>query len=180
MIEVAVISLIMCLPILMIAHALSKGGKKSEVVTKIEIGQSTPSNEAVLLAGLEGSNEKDISEPVISFLEELKSNPKRFTISIRVNKVGGFSDTIKCKIRDNLTEEVFEVNYYPRNWKRNGDYFVNITHKWLTNDELRYVAKHLFDTRSGRWKAVVNKRIELRQRRNEAERERLEAIYKKE
>lgn len=180
MIEVAVISLVVCLILLMIIHALAKRNKETSVVTKIEIGQSSPSNEAALLAGLEGSNEKDISEPVISFLEELKSNPKRFTISIRVNKVGGFSDTIKCKIGDNLTEEVFKVDYYPRNWKRNGDYFVNITHKWLTNDELRYVAKHLFDTRSGRWKAVVNKRIELRQRRNDAERERLEAIYKKE
>lgn len=180
MIEVLVISLIMCLPILMIAHAMSKQGGKSKVVTKVEVGPNKPSNEEVLVAGLEGSEEKDISEPVISFLKELKSNPKRFTVSIRVNKVGGFSDVIKCKIRDNLTEEVFRVDYFPRNWKMNGDYFVNITHKWLTTDELRYVAKHFVDTRSRRWKAVVNKRIDLRKRRNDAERARLEAIYKKE
>lgn len=112
----------------------------------------------------------NISEPVVSFVEVYKANPKRFKISFEQEETEEFikhSYSLHDK-RENLTFEVSVKQFY--GWRhRNWTGGLNAT--WATDEEIRYVYEEIRDERLVRHAA-------LKGRRDKRTRERLTKLYK--
>lgn len=114
--------------------------------------------------------EKDISEPVLSFIEVYKANPKRFKINFEQEETEEFikhSYSLHDK-QQNLTFKVSVKQYYGwshRNWTGG----LNAT--WATDEEIRYVYGEIRDER-------LVRHAELKGKRDKRARERLTKLYK--
>lgn len=108
-------------------------------------------------------SKKNISEPVLSFVETVKENPKRFKLTSAA--VGRYVD---FKLVDRYTKESW---YGVRRFSTEDDPRRNVGYpKWMNEDEIDYVYEEL--------KVIFNHRSStLKQLRNQRERKRLMKIY---
>lgn len=116
--------------------------------------------------------EKDISEPVLSFLEVYKANPKRFRVKKEYSQEGDWSYTYKYTLYDskeNKTFSVYKIHHYgycqPTDW-------TTITNtKWATQEEIQLVYHTISDERLARYKMI-------QALRSKVQREHLTKLYK--
>lgn len=135
--------------------------------------------------------EKDISEPVLSFVECVQENPKRFVVREDFKYFGlKFSNNLDIRstkpemyvfcLEDKVTKEMWtlsegvELNFY-NGFKENKHTY---NPEWLTDDEKEYLItsiKPIFHNRRDRKEKLQELR---KQRRIRDERNRLKEIYK--
>ena len=126
----------------------------------------------------------NISEPVISFVNAVKKDPKRFTIKKEAGENLGYNlgITYEYNVTDALVNKTFSCKVNERSgYEYEKDCFkiVWVTHKtvrfksepWLTDEEVLYVVKELEDFFRGKVERVKSK-FEKRAR------ERLTKLYK--
>lgn len=112
----------------------------------------------------------NVSEPVISFVNAVKKNPKRF----KITKSGGFSfGVFDYSVFDKKTLGNFSCVIYSRKsvYTGNSQHVFGKSEPWLTDEEVLYVVKELedfFKEKVERVKAKIEKRA----------RERLTKLYK--
>lgn len=140
--------------------------KKKEKVRTDEFG--LPKLDYLLPMPKVKEPKKDISEPVISFVECYKNNPKRFSIKEITKDFE--KDLIRRKnyiLKDKNTEEtfIFFINY---RWRV--DYYCSSA-KWLTEDEKEYLYNSICTMRRERFDKI-------KKYRENKERKRLTKIYK--
>lgn len=125
--------------------------------------------------------EKDISEPVLSFVECVRKNPKRFKVNsyyeqfyLSVSSMGGeYRPTYLYTLVDTKTKEKWCLS---RGLTMASDFTANP--EWITNDERNYLIESLtkiFKDREGRKSKLEKIR---KDRRIRDERNRLKEIYK--
>ena len=119
---------------------------------------------------------KDVSEPVVSFVECVKGNPKRFKLKLTYdgNSIYELTDTVtKQSWRLRESSLSFSLKYSSKDPARN-------YYGWppfLTEDEKEHFLEHLkphFEERSSRY---VKIREERNQRASNKERQRLMTVY---
>lgn len=140
---------------------------------------------------------KDISEPIISFVETVKNNRKRFKVSrslpSTVFNIRGNSEIItNYSIKDNMTEEVYTLESLEvYKYQYYATTVFTVTHKltstdiqWCTQDELQYVITELSEFYSGLALRKYKRHEQIRSRRirdmdilKDKERSRLMGIY---
>ena len=120
--------------------------------------------------GKEPARELDISEPIISFVNTFKENPKRFTYVEYEGYVCSLHTDYRV-LTDTFTGEVFKIAESHYGWSiRNSEIK-------LTADEIDYIDREImkpYRKRKNRYHRIVNERKELQERR------RLTKIYKQE
>lgn len=115
-----------------------------------------------------------VGEPIISFVELVKSNPKRF----KSRFVCDYGFNGQYNLTDTLTKETF---WYTKHiWSRIGDtvkYHYRGSHSFVTQDEWKYIEQELqdFDTYC-RNRATRLNELKLN-RKNKRERQRLIDVY---
>lgn len=115
--------------------------------------------------------EKDISEPVLSFVEVYKANPKRFRVKKEYFQEDG-SYTFKYTIYDkegNKTFSVCKTGFYTYCGEISWIAMTNT--KWATQDEIQFVYDTVFNERCDRRKVIMGTRSKV-------QRERLTKLYK--
>lgn len=113
-------------------------------------------------------NETDISEPVISFIECVRKNPKRFSVKFDYTAFLCMSST--CKIKDSLTENEFSITII-HGCSR--DLYVqrNVKSLILTDKELEYAYLEI--------KGIYEQRVKrLSKMKDYRERRKLTALYR--
>lgn len=120
----------------------------------------------------------NISEPVISFVNAVKKNPKRFIIKKGAYFEDGVhfygSDWIKYSVTDCVVEKIFTsvvVKDTSAFGHKSPDRIYGKSEPWLTDEEVLYVVKELEDFFKEKVERVKSK-IEKRAR------ERLTKLYK--
>lgn len=111
--------------------------------------------------------EKDISEPVFSFVEVYKANPKRFRV-----KKEYFQEELKYTLHDkkeNKTFSVCKTKFYTYYGRTSWSAMTNT--KWATQDEIQFVYDTVFNERCDRRKVIMDARSKV-------QRERLTKLYK--
>lgn len=117
-----------------------------------------------------------ISEPIISFVETFKANPKRF----KVYRVKGYDSqrmyrVLHFVLADNL--EKISWNFDIKSVVRGGYIDMSVAPKWLTQAEADYIYFQLKPYWLERDNRIRNKRHERRKRKLEKEREALKKVY---
>ena len=124
--------------------------------------------------------EPDISEPVLSFVNCVKQNHRRFILDYREPEeveeseemiVSWYSSKISV-FKDRLTGEKWS---YRATYDTRGILICGC--EFLTEDEKEYILKELEDFYRERWSRLAEIRRIRRQRKNIKERERLKGIY---
>lgn len=114
----------------------------------------------------------DIREPVISFVESVKKNPRRFVVDyLDLRKYNSIAYSSWWTIKDKKTSEWFAIGPHP--FKKS--LFTDTS--WLSEDEIKYLIfqiKNIYDLRNMKKRELINKRKE---RNANKERERLMKIY---
>lgn len=120
---------------------------------------------------------KDISEPVISFVECVKKNPKRFEVNEILDHLSVSHVNIsKISVKDFYTGDIFETTK-TEFYLLSGIQTVFKNFSVFTVDEVEYVYKELRKIYSKRLERK-NKILSLRaERKNKKERERLMKVY---
>ncbi len=122
---------------------------------------------------------KDISEPVISFVQCVKDNPKRFKLKDFYENTGSaYFSSRKFILKDRATGEVFEVSLVcsgRRDYWRFGK-----LHATITEDELDYIKEELTPVFEAKQEKLYQIQRLRAQRVGSRERQRLMAIYCKE
>lgn len=116
--------------------------------------------------------EKNISEPILSFIEVYKSNPKRFKVKKEYTQEGSWSYTLKYTLYDTKENKTFSVcrtHYYTSCSEFDWTPMANT--KWATQDEIQAVYGAIFNERCARYKTIQDSRAK-------AQRERLTKLYK--
>lgn len=110
--------------------------------------------------------EKDISEPVISFVALYKKNHRRFKISMGGGAVEG---VVSWSLEDKKENKIFHaLSCSPYH----GDYYNSSKNtKWITQDELGFVFDEIREFLNSRKDAVERKK-------NDRARKRLTKLYK--
>jgi hypothetical protein len=103
---------------------------------------------------------KDISEPVISFVECVKNNPKRFRLTESTSTYSILS--VEFRLIDLLTKEEFKVRSNITAGSRwwSFDYDLN----WLTQDEEGYLIEQLqsvFESKANKLKELKTIRLNV-------------------
>ncbi len=100
----------------------------------------------------------DISEPVLTFVELYKKNPKRFSVRHGFN----ISETDHCYEFFDLKDKILNKNFRIRGrdlWSEVKDYSTEIKElSWLTKDEINYVYRTIKKDRENRLNSIKNKR----------------------
>lgn len=124
----------------------------------------------------------NISEPVLSFIQEVKNNPKRFHLK-QVADIEEEYPMIKSTIRteefyqlkDKDTLEVWDVSIeYSHYMYRNRTYKFPT---WLTRDECKLIHSTFYEIYEARKKKIKQRELERKERNNQQERERLKQVY---
>lgn len=116
--------------------------------------------------------EKDISEPVLSFIEVYKANPKRFKVKKEYTGVGGWCCTTRypiCDLEEDKTFSLQNTRYYT--CRIDDDWTTTGSTKWATQDEIQLVYDTVVDERVARYKRIQEERFKV-------QRERLTKLYK--
>lgn len=128
--------------------------------------------------------EPDISEPVLSFVNCVKENPKRFVLDYKEPTEQCVEGDGGCKavvilwrsethiFKDLLTGEEWK---YRISYSAKGNSIYGC--EFLTGDEKKYILKELGDFYHKRWSRLAEIRHIRRNRKNAAERERLKGVY---
>ena len=115
--------------------------------------------------------EKNISEPVLSFIEVYKANPKRFKVKRKVSCADG-SISYDYSLLDTGSSKLFTLS--------KSYYYMSVAEKcwetglntgWATQDEIQEVFDVVLEERNSRYKALKDKKHSL-------QRERLTKLYK--
>jgi hypothetical protein len=126
----------------------------------------------------------DISEPVLSFVNCVKQNPKRFVLDYKEPTEQCVEGDDGCKaviihwraetriFKDLLTGEQWQ---YRINYSAKGNSIYGC--EFLTGDEKKYILKELGDFYHKRWSRLSELRRIRRNRKNVIERDRLKGIY---
>ena len=128
---------------------------------------------------------RDISEPVLSFVECVRNNRKRFTVR---DIQWGYDKRYEWEVIDKLTGQVFNAKYcfdsFRRNYGAIVQYYWKDYPEWLTTDELDYIRQELTSIYSKYRERINLRRSIMRDRynrdselRKSKERERLKGIY---
>lgn len=115
--------------------------------------------------------EKDISEPVLSFIKLYKESPKNFTVKRKTEHLD-FCSKYTYSILDRVNGKLFSAyreHYYGYGGDR--DWYPQINTGWATQDELQEVFDVILGERESRYKA-------LRDKKHYLQRERLTKLYK--
>lgn len=118
------------------------------------------------------SRKPDISEPVISFVQCVKDNPRRFKVSRWIDNRHPKISSIVVSIQDKQTTEKWElreVDFITTSIRRYVGY-----PDFLTDDEIMYLEKEIVPLFEQRYRALRNIR---NQRKAQKERERLKSVY---
>lgn len=114
--------------------------------------------------------EKDISEPVLSFIKLYKENPRNFRVKLKTEHLD-FSVKRVYSVFDLINNKLFTAyriqlyGYGDRDWS-NG-----INTGWATQDEMQEVFDIILEERKHRYKSLKDKKHIL-------QRERLTKLYK--
>lgn len=117
---------------------------------------------------------KDISEPVYSFIECVRNNPKRFVESSDYSKID--INIKNYRIKDNQTKESWEISIY-RTYSEEFSYVMDKP-SFISNNEAMYLVEQIrsiYQNKLKRKNYVLQKRKE---RLTKKERQRLMEIYK--
>lgn len=125
----------------------------------------------IILTPVVNVRKRDIGEPVISFVECVKSNPKRFSFE-RIDNVR-MSCRRKYMITDKQTGE---------EWRVTTDYRMNRKLvckelQWLTDDEANYLDTEIYDFFNKRCQRFIEIRNIRFERTQITERKRLMGVY---
>lgn len=115
--------------------------------------------------------EKDISEPVLSFIKLYKENPKRFKVKREVSCTNA-TIFYKYSLLDTVNKKLFTASkrhYYMSLTVKGWELGVNTG--WATQDEMQEVFDVILEERESRYKALKDKKHSL-------QRERLTKLYK--
>ena len=121
---------------------------------------------------------KDISEPVISFVECVRNNPRRFKYAVfPVEDQGRYTCLEMYTLKDRVSGEIFTA-------RRNRMYRYGET-PWtfpafVTKDEGDFLAEQLHIIFSGKKERLVRLKTLRKERTARVERDRLKSIYCKE
>lgn len=116
--------------------------------------------------------EKDISEPVLSFIKLYKENPKDFRVKREIDRLD-FSTKYLYSVFDRVNRKLFsiyEVHHYVT-YVGTTKWGTGINTGWATQDEMQEVFNVILEERKSRYKALKDKRYSL-------QRERLTKLYK--
>lgn len=121
----------------------------------------------------------DISEPVLSFVETFRNNPRRFSISLDWY-IPGAESYCGYTLKDRITGEEFSASV-SKGWSWDGRTYTETWYKcpsFLTKDEWEYILESLscyYKERDARLAYLRATRVAVMRRR---ERSRLTEIYK--
>lgn len=127
----------------------------------------------------------NISEPVLSFIQEVKNNPKRFRLKqIKPDTQEDYPYTmIKSslptedfyQLKDKDTLEVWDVSIEHSHYMHRSR-----TYKfpaWLTYDECKLIHSTFYEIYEARKKKIKERELERKERKNKQERDRLKLVY---
>lgn len=122
---------------------------------------------------MEGTQEPDqvISEPVISFLEVYKANPKRFKAKASTEHSGIHFSIEKYCLVDKVENKTFSVNRTIFMYGDCDSWVKGVNTKWATEEEIDFVYQVISDER-------VNRLMSIKRKRHAEERARLTKLYK--
>lgn len=126
--------------------------------------------------GIKGETEfkklPDISEPVISFVECVRNNRKRF----KVERIVSFDREVIGVVRDTVHNEEFKVR--GSHYKYIGDLnFIYQKPDMITNDEVLYVYNELTSIYNRYQKVIDTRKKVVAERKARDERKRLIGVY---
>jgi len=116
--------------------------------------------------------EKDISEPVLSFIKLYKENPKNFRVRREINPLG-YSTGYIYSVFDRVNRKLFsiyKVHHYGT-YTGTTKWVTGINTGWATQDEMQEVFDVILEERKFRHKSLKDKRHLM-------QRERLTKLYK--
>ena len=126
----------------------------------------------------------EISEPVLSFVNCVKNNPKRFVLNYEEPTEDCIVGDDGCKAVDNhwwSETRIFKDLLTGEQWQYRISYSTKGNSiygcEFLTSDEKKYILKELGDFSGKRRSRFVELRNIRRQRKSMKERERLKGIY---
>lgn len=121
----------------------------------------------------EGVQELDqvISEPVTSFLEVYKANPKRFKAKVSTEHSGIHFDIKKYCLIDKVENKSFSINRTIFLYGDCGSWVNGLNTKWATEEELDFVYQVISDER-------LDRLMLIKRKRHAEERARLTKLYK--
>lgn len=122
---------------------------------------------------MEGTQEPDqaISEPVTSFLEVYKANPKRFKVKVTKEASGVHFDIKKYSLIDKVENKTFSVNRTTFVYNSCSSWVKGLNTKWATEEEIVFVYQVISDER-------LERLMEIKRKRHAEERDRLTKLYK--
>lgn len=109
--------------------------------------------------------EKDISEPVLSFIKLYKENPRNFRV-VRKTEHLDYSTKYVYSIFDRINSKLFtayKMQYYMYSGDR--DWYAQINTGWATQDEMQEVFDVILEERISRYKLLKDKRHSLQRKR---------------
>lgn len=110
-----------------------------------------------------------ISEPVISFVECVKNNPKRFGLKVEYKFIDNYINEIVYTVNDRVTKEKFKLVVTSKTY----DCTRHCEHNFMNEKECSYVYRELYFHFDAKKERIVN-------RKKDKERQRLMSIYCKE
>lgn len=119
----------------------------------------------------------DIKEPVYSFVECFKNNPKRFILKER-RTLGGGAWTFYYTLIDRETHKSFKlIKYFKSNLFRSDKIVFSGYPNFLTKDEITFIVKQLTPYYNERGEKYCKYLVEKRERSLNKEREQLMKDY---